>query len=197
MDVLSYVALAMLLFMIALLGVFIWFLGGMPGRVAVARNHPSTQAITMGGWASLLLGVVTWPLILMWAYSNPASTELTLRARTKTSCAKKLPACPKPSNRSPGKSTIQEKPTHDSLDCPGVVLLSGNAHFAEISAIELETCSLFEFTSSGLTHINESYAEAANKYRVAGPLARLALWPCLHRMGRRCLTLRNLASDHR
>ena len=71
MDVLSYVALAMLLFMIALVGVFIWFLGGLPGRVATARNHPYSKAITMGGWAALFLGVVTWPVILMWAYSTP------------------------------------------------------------------------------------------------------------------------------
>lgn len=64
----------MLLFMIALVGVFIWFLGGMPGRVAAARNHPYAKAITLGGWASLFLGVVTWPLILMWAYSNPETS---------------------------------------------------------------------------------------------------------------------------
>ena len=49
----------------------------------------------------------------------------------------------------------------------GVVLLSGNVHFAEIS--KLEDGSLFELTSIGMTHVNESYANAVNKYRVAGP----------------------------
>lgn len=49
----------------------------------------------------------------------------------------------------------------------GVVLLSGNVHFAEIS--KLEDGSLFELTSSGMTHVNETYAHAVNKYRVAGP----------------------------
>jgi len=49
----------------------------------------------------------------------------------------------------------------------GVVLLSGNVHFAEIS--KLEDSSLFELTSSGMTHVNETYAHAVNKYRVAGP----------------------------
>ena len=47
----------------------------------------------------------------------------------------------------------------------GVVLLSGNVHFAEIS--KLEDGSLFELTSSGMTHVNETYANAVNKYRVS------------------------------
>ena len=55
----------------------------------------------------------------------------------------------------------------------GVILLTGNVHFAEISRIEAKPYALVEFTSSGLTHVNESYARAANEYRVAGPFAEL------------------------
>ena len=55
----------------------------------------------------------------------------------------------------------------------GVILLSGNVHFTEISRVETESYPLFDFTSSGLTHINEKYAEADNKYRIAGPSAEL------------------------
>lgn len=73
MDALSYVALAMLISLIALTCFFIWFLGGLPGRVAADRNHPYAKSIQVGGWASLFLGVVTWPLILMWAYADPKS----------------------------------------------------------------------------------------------------------------------------
>jgi alkaline phosphatase D len=61
----------------------------------------------------------------------------------------------------------------ETTNAKGVILLSGNVHFAEISKVELNSTSLFEFTSSGLTHINESYANAANKYRIAGPVAKL------------------------
>ena len=43
----------------------------------------------------------------------------------------------------------------------------GNVHFAEVS--QLKDGSLVEFTSSGMTHVNETYAMAANKYRIAGP----------------------------
>jgi alkaline phosphatase D len=46
-----------------------------------------------------------------------------------------------------------------------VVLLSGNVHFAEISQLQ----SLVEFSSSGMTHINETYAAARNRFRIQGP----------------------------
>jgi amino acid transporter len=72
MDALSIVALVMLIIMIGLIISLIWFLGGMPGRVAANRNHPNAQAVQVGGWASLFCGVVIWPIVLMWAYSKPA-----------------------------------------------------------------------------------------------------------------------------
>lgn len=53
----------------------LWFLGGMPGRVAKKNDHPDADAIRVGGWASLLLGVVGWPWVLMWAYREPPSTK--------------------------------------------------------------------------------------------------------------------------
>lgn len=75
MDVLSYVALGMLILLIALACFFVWFLGGLPGRVAAARNHPYATSIQVGGWASLFLGIVTWPLILMWACAGSNSGD--------------------------------------------------------------------------------------------------------------------------
>ncbi|WP_407529972.1 DUF3302 domain-containing protein [Methylobacterium oryzisoli] len=43
-------------------------LGVMPGRIARRRGHPWAQAVTVGSWATLVFGVVFWPLILVWAY---------------------------------------------------------------------------------------------------------------------------------
>jgi len=54
-------------------------------------------------------------------------------------------------------------------EAKGVILLSGNAHFAEISTTDEGPYPLVDFTSSGLTHVNETYPEAPNRYRVAGP----------------------------
>ncbi len=48
-----------------------------------------------------------------------------------------------------------------------VIILSGNVHFAEVS--RTPDGAVTEFTSSGLTHINQLYGKAPNKSRVAGP----------------------------
>lgn len=53
---------------------------------------------------------------------------------------------------------------------PGVLLLSGNVHFSEVSQTELGAQRLVEFTASGLTHVNSEYPAVNNDYRVAGPL---------------------------
>ncbi len=51
----------------------------------------------------------------------------------------------------------------------GVILLSGNVHYSEISKTDEGPYPLYDFTSSGLTHTNPAYAELRNKWRVAGP----------------------------
>jgi alkaline phosphatase D len=51
----------------------------------------------------------------------------------------------------------------------GIILLSGNVHFAELSKSYAEDYALFELTSSGMTHVNEAYTKAANAYRIDGP----------------------------
>ncbi len=56
----------------------------------------------------------------------------------------------------------------------GVVLLSGNVHFSEISATDEGPYRIVDFTSSGLTHVNEEYPNAPNRYRVAGPYVDLS-----------------------
>ena len=52
----------------------------------------------------------------------------------------------------------------------GIILLSGNVHFAELSKSDAGTYPLLELTSSGMTHVNKAYAKAPNKHRIAGPL---------------------------
>jgi alkaline phosphatase D len=56
-----------------------------------------------------------------------------------------------------------------STGANGVVLLSGNVHFTEVSRTDEGPYPLYDFTASGLTHVNQGYADAANRYRVAGP----------------------------
>ncbi|MDB4438461.1 hypothetical protein N9195_02620 [bacterium] len=48
-----------------------------------------------------------------------------------------------------------------------VVIWSGNVHFAEVS--KDDESGVNEFTSSGMTHVNELYGRAPNMYRVGDP----------------------------
>ena len=57
-----------LLLLAALCIAAVVLLGSLPGIVANKRNHPYADAIMVGGWATLLVGVVLWPVVLMWAF---------------------------------------------------------------------------------------------------------------------------------
>ncbi|HEV7258884.1 MAG TPA: DUF3302 domain-containing protein [Bosea sp. (in: a-proteobacteria)] len=52
------------------------FMAMLPGMVARRRNHPWVEAVTVGGWVTLFLGFLLWPLVLIWAFvdvpQNPA-----------------------------------------------------------------------------------------------------------------------------
>ena len=57
------------LLLLAVLGIaVVMLIGSLPGIVASKRHHPYADAIMVGGWATLLVGVVLWPVVLMWAF---------------------------------------------------------------------------------------------------------------------------------
>jgi alkaline phosphatase D len=61
----------------------------------------------------------------------------------------------------------------DQTRASGVILLSGNVHFAKISQAKAPAYPLLEFTSSGMTHVDLEYAHADNPSRLAGPMTNL------------------------
>ena len=63
-DYLTFVALILLL--AAVMGLFL-FLMGLPGRIAIKRNHPHADAIHIAGWVSLFFLHVIWPFLWIWA----------------------------------------------------------------------------------------------------------------------------------
>jgi len=67
LDFWDYVTFASL----ALAGVaavlILLFIGGLPGRIAVSRNHPDAEAVTVMGWAGFL-AVVPWIQAFIWAF---------------------------------------------------------------------------------------------------------------------------------
>jgi hypothetical protein len=44
------------------------FLAMLPGMIADSRGHPWATAVKVGGWVTLFLGFVLWPIVLIWAY---------------------------------------------------------------------------------------------------------------------------------
>jgi hypothetical protein len=70
------IAAIVILILLAVIAIAVFvFLGGWPGRVAKRRGHEYTDAIAIGGWATLVLGAVFWPLVLMWAYAGGTEPE--------------------------------------------------------------------------------------------------------------------------
>jgi Protein of unknown function (DUF3302) len=43
------------------------FILGLPGRIAIARNHPEADAVNLMGWIGFL-AVVPWIQALIWAF---------------------------------------------------------------------------------------------------------------------------------
>jgi len=54
-----------------IVGVFIFalvlFILGLPGRIAIARNHPDAEAVYLMGWVGFL-AVIPWIQALIWAF---------------------------------------------------------------------------------------------------------------------------------
>lgn len=64
-DYLTFVTLA--LAGAAAVGFWVW-LAGLPGRIAIARQHPDAEAVKLLGWAGLLPTVYPWMQALIWAF---------------------------------------------------------------------------------------------------------------------------------
>ncbi|MBR0819896.1 DUF3302 domain-containing protein [Bradyrhizobium liaoningense] len=67
---LHWLTLIVFCIMPVVLAYVIYRLGGLPGAIARARNHPQADAIAICGWMGILT-LVLWPLALIWAYLVP------------------------------------------------------------------------------------------------------------------------------
>ncbi|HKA79707.1 MAG TPA: DUF3302 domain-containing protein [Xanthobacteraceae bacterium] len=68
MSFLDIFAVIVLVVLIATTVAIVVALGMLPGHIARKRGHPWAEAVAVGSWATLIFGVVLWPLVLMWAY---------------------------------------------------------------------------------------------------------------------------------
>lgn len=67
LDVWDYVTFVTLFVLVVALIVFFVWLAGLPGRIAIARQHPEAEAVKMLGWAGLL-PVAPWIQAFIWAF---------------------------------------------------------------------------------------------------------------------------------
>lgn len=65
--VLEYVALVVLIIILALVAYGIVAVYGIPYEIAKARNHPHQDAIGAATWVSLFTLGVLWPFLWIWA----------------------------------------------------------------------------------------------------------------------------------
>jgi hypothetical protein len=73
-DIFSWIVLIVLIGIVV--AVFV-ALGMMPGHIARKRGHPWAEAVAVGGWVTLIFGLVFWPLVMIWAYVDaPARREV-------------------------------------------------------------------------------------------------------------------------
>jgi len=78
MTFIDFFAWLVFVLLVAILAAVFIALGMMPGQIARKRGHPWAEAVTVGGWATLICGFVFWPLVLIWAYVDvPAKRETT------------------------------------------------------------------------------------------------------------------------
>jgi NADH:ubiquinone oxidoreductase subunit 6 (subunit J) len=64
-DIFAWIVLVVLLAIVVAIFVA---LGMLPGHIAHKRHHPWAEAVAIGGWVTLIFGLVFWPLVMIWAY---------------------------------------------------------------------------------------------------------------------------------
>lgn len=69
MDILSYLALGLIIFVLLTLAYGMIAIHDVPYHIAQKRNHPHQDAIHAGGWVSLFTLHAIWPFLWIWATS--------------------------------------------------------------------------------------------------------------------------------
>jgi hypothetical protein len=66
-DFWDYVTFGVLFVCVVLFLWFIVWLGGLPGRIAIARKHPDAEAVKVMGYAGFM-AIVPWIQAFIWAF---------------------------------------------------------------------------------------------------------------------------------
>ncbi len=108
MDVLSYFALVVLVFVVLVIAYGMIAIHDIPYLIAKARNHPHQDAIHAGGWVSLFTLHAIWPFLWLWATAYHPEHGYAGKAPTN-----KSPEKPAPTAESEDRIAILEKRIKD------------------------------------------------------------------------------------
>jgi len=67
LDVWDYITFISLILLISAAVTVLVLMAGLPGKIAISRNHPDAEAVKMMGWAGFL-AVVPWIQAFIWAF---------------------------------------------------------------------------------------------------------------------------------
>ena len=81
MSFVDIFAIIVLVVLIATVVAVFVALGMLPGYIARKRGHPWAEAVSIGGWVTLIFGFVFWPLVMIWAYVDAPATPAKPEAR--------------------------------------------------------------------------------------------------------------------
>lgn len=67
LDMWDYLTFITLMILVASTLTVLVLVAGLPGKIAISRNHPDAEAVKMMGWAGFL-AVVPWINAFIWAF---------------------------------------------------------------------------------------------------------------------------------
>jgi Protein of unknown function (DUF3302) len=118
-DYMTFLALFVIVaaFLIAVI-----FILGLPGRIAIARNHPEADAVNMMGWVGFL-AVVPWIQALIWAFKPTDVIDIRnlpeeTRRETEAMIARLTAKQPSPQPPSEQPSNVKEPSPHPPTEQP-------------------------------------------------------------------------------
>lgn len=68
MSFIDIFAWIVFIILVAIIVAVFFAFGMLPGHIARKRGHPWAEAVSIGGWVTLICGFVFWPLVMIWAY---------------------------------------------------------------------------------------------------------------------------------
>jgi Protein of unknown function (DUF3302) len=97
---------------VAVVLIFIWF-AGLPGRIALARNHPEAEAVNLMGWAGVLPTVYPWVQAFIWAFKPTEIVDIRRFPREEAAALAEKGASPRGKTKPAAEASAEVKSRAD------------------------------------------------------------------------------------